>query len=125
MSLVAKEQDQIATIKSSVTAIINGTNLAASITVLVQTLDNDALKHRGRVLALAYTNIGITGALILLLLAVAVMHLPDGADAGRYTMGTFFMLNYAVAALTAGSTGVSLALVAFSGSAVNGTVATA
>lgn len=122
-TLAPKDQDRIATIKSQVSAIINGTNLASSVAILVQSLDNHRLEHRGRVIALAYANIGVTGMLILATLAMAVLNLPDGKDKERYAMGTFFCLNFIIAALTAGSTGVSVALVAFSGS-VNGTMTT-
>lgn len=124
MSLDAKQQDRIASIKSTVTAIINTTNLASSITILSQALDNHALKYHDRIVALAYSNIAISGVLILFCLALAVANLPDGettaegtkGDKKRWSMGHFFFFNYVIAALTAASTGVSLCLVAFSGS---------
>lgn len=124
MSLPAKEQDRVATLQSTVTAIINTTNLASSITILTQALDNHALKHHGRIVALAYSNIAISGVLILFCLALAVANLPDHetdasgntkGDAKRYSMKQFYCFNYVIAAMTAASTGVSLCLVAFSG----------
>lgn len=119
-TLAPKQQDRIATVKSQVTAIINSTNLASSFAILVSSLENHSLKYRNRVVALAYANIGVTGVLILFTLAVAVLNLPDNETKNRYSMGTFFCINYVIAALTAGSTGVSVAIVAFSGS-VNAT----